>query len=292
MSTAFEPDPARVRSKSTLTDGVELPYRAFSVLTSVPGLKRYIVIPIAANAAIYLAVFGLAIWGLVAWDILAVPAWDFWGPVGRWLASATEFALETLAWLVAIPVFLALAYFTFTTVGMVVAAPFHDALSERVEKAMKGSRGSGARGVPAFVGSATRGVGFALRTLLWQLVWIVITLPFLLVPGVGFLPMFAVVAWFSGLGFVDVPLARYDFRLRHRRAFIRRHRAAIFGLGVVMEILFLVPFLGLLLLPLGVIGGTLLFVETDWERLFYEAALDPPPGFLTTSEHGDAPSGA
>jgi len=276
---ASEPRSNRGVPPKRRVDGAYLPFRAFALLRSVPGLWRHVFLPIAVNVLLYAAVFGLAIWALLEWNVLDVPRWEFWGPIGRWLARAVEIALETLAWIVAIPLLLALAYFTFTTVGMLVAAPFHDALSERAEQAISTMRGE-RRGFAAAVGSTLRGLGFAARTLLWQLLWIAIALPFLLVPAVGSVPLLAVVAWFSGIGFVDVPLARHDFRLRHRRAFIREHRGAIFTLGLVMEALFLIPFLGLLLLPLGVIGGTILFAETDWIRVFGKAGVDPPPGFF------------
>lgn len=248
------------------------------MLLRTRGLGRYVALPILANTLVYAGVFALALWALRTWDI-EISQWEFLGPVGGWLSTAAEWTLEALKWLVAIVLLLTLGYFTFTTVGMLIASPFHDPLSGRVEASLPGGASSPGGGLAAATGAALRGFLFALRTLAWQIVCMLAALPFLVLPVVGFIPLLVVVAWFSGLGFVDVPMARHDFRLRHRRAWVRSRRGAIFALGVAMELLFLVPFAGLLLLPLGVIGATVLFCETDWEEHFARAAIEPPPGF-------------
>jgi uncharacterized protein involved in cysteine biosynthesis len=74
-------------------------------------------------------------------------------------------------------------------------------------------------------------------------------------------------------------MARHDLEPRHRRPAIRAQRPEMFGLGVAIECLFLVPFAALLILPLGVTAGTILFCRTDWYGAFERAGITPPAGF-------------
>ena len=57
------------------------------------------------------------------------------------------------------------------------------------------------------------------------------------------------------------------------------HRFQMLGLGMAMEILFLIPFAGLLMLPVGVTAGTLLYCRIDWTQWLAANKLDRPPGF-------------
>jgi uncharacterized protein involved in cysteine biosynthesis len=50
-------------------------------------------------------------------------------------------------------------------------------------------------------------------------------------------------------------------------------------MGIALQLLFLIPFAGLLILPVGVASGTIGYCERDWERILAEAGVEPPRGF-------------
>ncbi len=112
--------------------------------------------------AINLAIFGLAAWALVA-NLDALSAW-----LGSGLSLADPQAwyqwiwvgpVRALAWLLRwllLLVFLIAGYFLFTVIGALIAAPFLDLLSERVERIRSGAD-------PPSAGS---GIGPALRAAL------------------------------------------------------------------------------------------------------------------------------
>jgi CysZ protein len=205
---------------------------------------------------------------------------EFWGGFGAWLSGVLSGLGEFLKYLVLLPLLLLAAYLSFTTVGMVLASPWNDLLSERVEDALCGERPAvempWKRRFRAMGLSLLDSLGIALL----QIFFTLLTLPFLLIPVVGAAPMFLVNAYFAGRGFLEAGTARNFLRRRHVRCALRGRRRQILGLGVAMELLFLVPGVGLLMLPLGVTAGTFLYCRIDWESLLRENGLDRPEGFL------------
>ena len=75
--------------------------------------------------------------------------------------------------------------------------------------------------------------------------------------------MFLVAAYFAGLGFVAVAAAQHGLTAQQRKTGLEAQRWWILGLGVAMKTLFLVPFLGILMLPVGVAAGTILFSRCE-----------------------------
>lgn len=273
----------------SLVAGFLLPFRGAAFLWRNRGLKRYAILPLILNAVLYAAVIALAVWLIGRWQI-GLAEWDFWGPVGRWLAAAVNWlggGLKALAVLGALLV----AYFTFTAVGMVVASPLNDLLSEKVENAFVGPGAKVDLPLRFTTKAAMLSVWDSLANLCRQLFYSLLAVPFLFIPLIGFIPLFSVGAYFGGFGFVDTAMARNYLRLGHKRLMLREKRRTVIGFGVAMQLAFAVPFLGLLLLPVGVTAGTMLYCSLDWRRLFAEAGMPPPEGFRPPGEstRQDAP---
>ena len=252
--------------------------RAVHLLLTKRGLKRFVIMPLAANVLIYVLVVGLLIVVLWRWHP-AVGDWDFWGPVGLWLAGASNWVLGPLKWIVALPAMFFLCYFTFTFVGFVIAAPLNDMLSGRVERAICVRKPESSVPLPLKGKLVVMSMLDALGILVRQLFWTVLVLPLLLVPVIGVVVLFLVTAYFTGLGFFDVAMARNHLCNLHKKPVMAAHRFQMLGLGMAMEILFLIPFAGLLMLPVGVTAGTLLYCRIDWTQWLAANKLDRPPGF-------------
>ncbi len=268
-------------------DGFVLPYEAARVLLHGRDLKRVALLPLVVNLLLYIVFFGGAFYAIHMWDPANVE-WTFWDPVGPWLGSVVDTFGTILKWIVLGLPLLVLGYYSFTVVGMVLASPINDLLSERVERHLCAEQGKPEMPWKMALKATLLSILDSLLIVLRQILWSLLTLPFLFIPVVGWMPLFLVTAYFTGLGFMDVGMARNFLRDKHKKAGLAHCRWSVFGLGVAMELLFLIPFMGLLLLPLGVVSGTILYTHLDWEGLLGKAGLRYPDGF--TPPKPSAPS--
>ena len=259
--------------------GLKKPFSGLAYLFNHRGLKRYAVLPLIVNIILYIAATAVFLYFLWHWEIGFVE-WSFWGPVGGWLASAVNW----LGWMVKLIVaMLALgaAFFTFTAVGMLVASPFNDLLSEKVEVVYCGSDNKISLPFRTTTKATLLSVYDSLGNLVRQLLFTVAALPFLLIPLVGFLPLFLVGAYFAGFGFIDSAMARNFLRTPHKRLLTNKRFWEILGFGLAMQACFAIPFAGLLLMPVGVTAGTLIYCGVDWDEMMAESGLTPPEGFVS-----------
>lgn len=263
---------------SEFAAGFVLPFKGVSFLFRSRGLKRFAILPLLFNIVLYAVALAVLFWFIGNWEIKPVE-WDFWWSFGGWLGAAVNWlrgGLKLLAGIVAVMV----AFFTFTGVGLVLASPLNDLLSEKVEAVWCGKTKK--LDLPwRFAARATfLSVCDSLRNLFKQLLCSLVCLPLLLIPVIGFIPLFLVGSYFSGFGFLDSAMARNFLRPRHKRLLSRKKFWRIIGLGASMQALFFIPLVGLLLLPVGVTAGTLLYCDNDWRRLFAEAGMTMPQGFV------------
>ncbi len=278
-------------SLGDFTRGLALPFRGAGFLVKNRGLKRYAVLPLVLNVLLYalaLTVFFYFLWN---WNVGTVE-WQFWGPVGGWLAAAVNW-MGWLLKLVVAMLSLGAAFFTFTGVGMVLASPLNDILSEKTELVCTGQEGKLAMPLRFTTKAAFLSVYDSLGNLVRQLLFTILALPFLLVPLVGFVPLFLVGGYFAGFGFIDSAMARNFLRAPHKKLLADRRFWELIGFGVAMQACFAVPFVGMLLMPVGVVAGTLVYCGEDWEKLLAGAGVKAPAGFQPPKKAGaEAPGPA
>ena len=257
--------------------GFASPFRAIDLILKARGGVRCAALPLAVTALLYAAVCAAALALIWNWQIEFT--WDFWGPTGAWLAAAATYCLTALKWLTLVPCIAIVSYFSFTAAGMLIAAPFNEMLSERIEAHLHGRPAP----VPLRLGAVVLCLTDTLALLGRQLLYTLLVLPLVLVPVVGAVPLFLVTAWFTAMGFADTAMARHYLRPRHKRPAVAAARWELLGMGTALQLLFLIPFAGLLLLPIGVAAGTQWYCARDWRRILAEAGVEPPRGFETAA---------
>ena len=240
--------------------------RGLALLRKEPSLWPWAALPCLVN----LAAFTLAIWAFVAnLDALAAPleraldpgepsAW--WG----WVWAGPLLLLAVLTrWLLLAALGVAI-YFLFTVLGGIVAAPFLDVLSERVERIVAGEPARAGGGLADLLRGAFRSVvEEGKRTLFFLTVQLGFLL-FGLFPGVQPIAAAASLAFtalFLPLDYTAYSLDRRRVPFRARRRWIFAHRAEMLGFGGFGLALFFVPGLSFLCLPWLVTSGTLLVLE-------------------------------
>ena len=189
--------------------------------------------------------------------VLDVGAWYTWLWVGParlilWLVGSALFVLAS-----------GLALVASLLAASLVASPFLDALSRRVERIEHGEViEAGDTGLAGVLREARRAlVGELRRVLFFVGVWIAIVTVCLIVPGLQLLaaPMLAIFAMlFLPLEYAGYVLDRRALPFRARRAWVQSDWPRMIGFGAAGICAGLVPGLNLLLLPALVVAGTLL----------------------------------
>ncbi len=159
---------------------------------------------------------------------------------------------------VAVAVFLgglALAVLTFTAITLTIGDPFYEKLSTKVDPMRTADEQPWWRTLP-------RSIKDSLVTLAFVLMF---TLPLFFL---GFVPVFgqtvvpvlgaAVSGFFLTVELTTLALERRGMARKERFALLRRNKAVTLGFGVVVFLLFLVPFVAVIAMPAAVGGGALL----------------------------------
>lgn len=156
------------------------------------------------------------------------------------------------------------AWFLFPAVALTVIMTFADRIGRTIEELHYPAAAQSARpiGIAGGLGMGLRSGG---RLLLFNL----IALPFyllLLVTGVGPFILFVIVNGFAfGRDIGELAAARHGDR-DSRRAWLRSTRSQQYWIGILVSVLFLVPFANLVAPVIGVAAGIHLFNRSYWSR--------------------------
>ncbi|MFH9227962.1 EI24 domain-containing protein [Streptomyces lydicus] len=215
----------------------------------------------------------LALWAgdLAAW---ATPFADGWGAPWQGLLRGLFVALLFAGGLT-------LSVLTFTAVTLLIGDPFYESLSQKVEES-EGHCPPGPdqplwrelwNGLRDSVHVLLRAAGFGL------LLFVLGFLPFLgqtVIPAIGF----CVSGFFLAVELTSVAMQRRAVPVRERLRMLRGRKALAVGFGTPLVLLFLVPFVAVVLMPGAVAGATLLVRDLVPDE-------QPPSG-----ADGDAVAGA
>ena len=240
----------RKRATTEFAHGFGGPMRGLGFLgRNLRPLLPYVALPVAINVIL----FALIIVGGVWWVHGSIH-----GILGSeaWWAGTLEWLIQILLW----AVMLVVSFFIFTLVGTVVAAPFSELLSEKVEALAMGKPHDDPFSLRQLVRDVLIPMFEAAKLVLLQLVILAMVMVFWFVPVVGQIPLLLVLAFFAGLDFLDPVLERKRYRTGEKVGFLWRHKALCLGFGSACYVLLLVPFIQLLILPVSVIGATLMYL--------------------------------
>lgn len=227
-----------------------------------PGLKRFIIIPIAFNCILFSGLFYLA------YHYLLPYAYHYMDKLPHWLSF-----LSTVLVILFVIVFLLLFLAMFTVMFNVFAAPFNGLLAEKVQKIVYG------RSVPPVAFST-----MAIRSLKRQAKFLRYFIPRFLGMGILFFvpfiqPIFPVIwflftAWMLSMQFQDIPQDNNLVGFEEMKEDVKTNRMRSLGFGSAISLGSFIPFFNLLTMSAAVIGSTLLYCDTHLEE---SLALDKNP---------------
>lgn len=235
--------------------GFTYPWQGAVLLTKNPRLLPYLVFPLLLNLCLGVALYG----GLL------LPGWGWIETVVNNVPRELEVLLETALRLLLGLLLLLATGFLIGQFGVILGAPWYGQLSEQVEQLQTDS-------VPTLESSLARIIQDLGRALLFEakklLVIVVIGIPLLLL---NLLPIagtvlasvggFVLFAWVTGLSFVDPPLERRRLGFRQKVAHFTQMGPAGWSFSLVSFGLLNIPLLNLLVVPILITAGTLLYCE-------------------------------
>ena len=229
--------------------GFDCFFDGFSLITR-PGLRRYFIVPTLINTVV-----------LVSLVIFSYTRFDSW--IEAIMAYFPEWAsfLYWLIWVISFIVVLFLVLYSFTFIANLISAPFNALLSVKVEQVLTGKAPvSSVSPINVLPRALKREVSKLLYVLPRLLVLLIVTI----IPVINTVSPFLWVlfgAWMMAIQYVDYAADNNDVSFRELRSRLRRKRFPAIGFGLPAYLLLTVPVVNLILMPVGVAGGTRLWVE-------------------------------
>lgn len=238
--------------------GFSYPYRGARVVARDRSLLTLSLIPLTITAALYVTglYFLFRHLGEIIELIWAYPEGEAWWTyilIGLWY----------LLYPVVATVALAAVYFSIIVVCNVVATPFVDAISEKVEALARGRDVGPAFSLKGFFGDIGRGL---LHTLKRLLLLAAIMLPIVVLSFIGLGPIGVVLgalvaSMFLTLEYLDPPMSRARLSFHDKRRLVLDNKLLCLGFGGAVYIILLLPLLAVFCIPSCVAGATLLWVD-------------------------------
>jgi CysZ protein len=235
--------------------GFGYPFRAPGFLLRHPALLRFVAIPFTIN----LLIFSLSVYfGLDLFNHLLqryLPQGDVWYLL----------ILYYLAWILAALLTTVLVFFSFTVIGNLLASPFNELLSERIENLVHETRDTEPFSLSRFIRESGHAMLIELRKQLVFVAGMMLLLLINLVPGVGPLiyvvlaPIFTLFFLIAAyLGFV---LTRKQVGFRQQARYILSRPLLMTGFGCATFCLLAIPLVQFFCIPLAVSGATLMWCD-------------------------------
>lgn len=184
---------------------------------------------------------------------------------GNWNAEGAAWYFIGLYYTLILPFFLiviSLTLFLIMILSQVINAPFNTLLSEKVEETYTGNK---FKSPYSFFGQIRHDVLYELKKLLFFIVLLIIPLPLLLIPvagGIIYTVISSLILMYTlTFDFLDYPMERDLIDLKFRRTMLFKRPGIWLGYGGLMFLIFWIPFVNILVWPVLVTSGTLLYID-------------------------------
>ncbi len=231
-----------------------------------PKIRRFVYIPLIINIILFALAIGLLAHFAETW----VSGWlgeksDWW----RILQWAYDIVMPILQFVI-YTTLLFVAYFLFSAVANLIAAPFNALLSKAVEQRLTGEPISYSE-IPL-----SKEIWMTIKTEIIKLLrfalFAALILLLLLIPVVNVIfPVvwFIFMAYALSLQYIDYPMANHGHFYATQRDVLKRSRMQRLGFGTAANLLLLVPVLNFIAMPVCVCGATVWWrkgLQPDIER--------------------------
>lgn len=186
--------------------------------------------------------------------------------IGLWPASSriarAILGDASYGWVLGLAVYLVLVVIGALSIPALVLAPLQDPISEATEERCGGFTAP-AFSVPRFVKSIGTSIAHTASRLAIIVFGFIVLFPLHFLPGVGSIAYFLLstswAAWWLTAEYLSGPMARHLMPFKRVTAAMRARPMVSIGFGLALYVLLWVPVLNFFLVPIAVVGGTLLF---------------------------------
>ncbi|EFX92460.1 putative sulfate transport protein CysZ [Actinobacillus ureae] len=216
-------------------------------------LLPFVLIPIAINSVLMIALLWFFIGNIVGWAdwiVSFMPSWLDWLTI----------ILVPLAVLSLIMLF----YFTFTTITNFIAAPFNALLAEKVELQLTGEQLNNMtmtemlKDVPHMLKREWQKMMYSIPRFI-----ALFLLSFVPVIGQTIVPVLTFVfgAWLLAIQYCDYSFDNHKISFKRMRNALGQRKILNFTFGTFVSIFTALPFVNLVVMPVAVCGATAMWVE-------------------------------
>lgn len=231
-------------------------------LISTPGLRRYALLPIIINVA----VFGAAGWWLFG-------RFDLWLDNLPFLQKfSANWLVKTFAGLLKFlfgAALLVVSLFTFTAIANLIAAPFNSLLAEKIEVRLLKTGVQTNSSWKALLASVPKTVASECRKMLYLCLWLIPLFLLHFIPLVQIAAPFLLMlfgAWMFSIEYLDYPMGNHGYGFKQVRKHARQHRMRTMGFGFAVAIMSAIPVLNLVAMPAGVAGATIMWTRNNQKQ--------------------------
>ena len=237
---------------SGLLKGVGYFFRGMTMLIQ-PGLRRFVIIPLLANIAVFALIAG-SLYQLMSGFYI-----DITGEITGTLSFLT-WIVTPIIWLVGTLLSGYLSIF----IVLFLTSPFHGLLAEKVEEQVTGEAIPNESSVVQIALSVPRGFLRELQKMFHYLPMALLVVIISVIPGLNFAAPFLWIilgAWMMSLQFIDYPMDNHRLPFSEVRAACSARRGTSIGFGVIVAFVSGIPIFNLALIPAAVAGATLLWCD-------------------------------
>jgi CysZ protein len=250
-------------SKPGFIAGVRYFLRGYKLINT-PGVRRFVAIPLAINITLFVGALWFGISYIDGWvtQIQDKLSSNFTGWL-EWINTV----LQWLSWVI-IPLFvlvyLAIAFYTFTLIANLIAAPFNSLLAEKIEAHLAGTPPTSGGNMIDMLKDVGGSILSELRKLLYFALHAIPLLILFMIPVVniiaGFL-WFLFSAWMLAIEYSDYPMGNHAMRFPHQRKTLKGNRFFALGFGAATFTATMIPFVNFFAMPVAVAASTAMWVD-------------------------------
>ena len=226
-------------------------FTGISLLTK-SGLKRFVIIPLIINSAIFTLVFWFGLQWFDQFLNNLLPSWLSWAEFILWPLFALSYFL--------------MVFYLFALLMNVIAAPFNGLLAEKVEHYLLGDlTDQPDTNIPQLLKQIPGSIGNELGKLMYFLLRSIPLLVLFLIPGINIIaPLlwFLFSAWMLSLEYLDYPFSNHSISFKNTRALARQQRVTCLSYGAAVTGFTMVPILNFIAMPAAVAGATALYAHS------------------------------
>lgn len=230
-------------------------------LIARPELRPFVLLPLAVNLVLFVALVYFAGHQFSLWVDHLMPALPHWLSFLNWVLWPLFVVLVVL-----------MVFFTFTMVANIIAAPFNGFLAEKVEVLVTGRDDFPAFSWAELLAMIPRTMSREMRKLAYYLprALALLVLSFIPVVNVIAAPLWLLFGvWMMAIQYIDYSADNHKMSWQDMLGWLRQRRWASLSFGGSVYLVLLVPLLNILMMPAAVAGATVFWVR---ERPYANAA--------------------